>query len=125
MLKKKHIIRFCSQIGLQNQLGYFIREDDLHPEDITQLKALGYKLYGMRQAENKPFTIENRLHFRGRIGIAVMKAPIIFRKRDGISENSAMNYFVMNNQHSWFESKVVKRDFAAAVNRPDNTVKDR
>lgn len=125
-MKKERMVRMCSKIGIQNMVGYLIREADLQPEDIATLEKYGYKIYGVRQAENKPFTIEKRIIFRGgRIGIAVFKSPVVFPKRDGLKPDSMLNYFTMNNQYSWFDKTRVRRDFAASVNRPGNTVKER
>lgn len=119
LLKRAKMIRTCSEIGVQNMAGFLIREKDLRAGDISALQEMGYHVYGMRQPEGMPYTIERKIMFRGsRAGIAVFRAPIIFPKRKDMAQDSMSNYYTMNNQYSWFDPCLMKKDFAASVNRP-------
>lgn len=116
------MFRRCSEIGAQNMAGYLIRNQDLQEGDIEALKKVGYQVYGLSYLEGYPFRIEKRINCPGRYGIAVFTNVILFPSRKTMSSTSAMNYYTINNQYSWFEPRVMRRDFMAKCNRPVNYV---
>lgn len=116
------MFRRCSELGAQNMAGYLIRECDLEEGDIDALKRVGYQVYGVSHIEGYPFRIEKRINFANRYGIAVFTGAILFPSRKEMSESSLMNYYTINNQYSWFEPKVLRRNFMAKTNRPKNYI---
>ena len=114
--RKKQIVRSCSVIGLQGMTGYFIREKDIRAGDVTFLQGAGYQVYGIHEQENKPYTIEKRVNLRSRAGIVVFPAVILFPKRKGISRDSMMNYYTLNNQYSEFDYEIAEHTFDVLVN---------
>lgn len=117
-MKRERMIRLCSMLTIQNKTGYFIRENDFHAGDIPSFRKLGYEVYAIRQLENRPFTVENRTICDHRVGIAVFARSILFPKRKDMARDSIANYFTLNNQYSYLDNSIIKRDFKAAGNLP-------
>lgn len=116
MLRRRgYIARQCSVVEVQGMIGYFIREKDLRATDVSFLQDNGYKVYGMRAQENHPYTIENKIAFRGRAGVVAFPAPIKFPIRADFPRDSAMNYYTLNNQHSRFNPEVIEHSFSSLV----------
>lgn len=122
MTIKEKMIRKCSELGAQNMAGYLIRNEDLQEGDIEQLKKVGYQVYGVSYLEGYPFRIEKRINCPGRYGIAVFTSAILFPSRKTMSSSSLLNYYTINNQFSWFEPKILRRNFMAKINLPKNYI---
>lgn len=116
------MFRRCSELGAQNMAGYLIRNEDLQHGDIDALKKVGYQVYGVSYLEGHPFRIEKRINCPKRYGIAVFTSAILFPSRKTMSSSSAMNYYTINNQYSWFEPTILRRDFMAKTNRPKDYI---
>ena len=104
--KQKILIRKCREVTVQRKKGFLVEgeiERDL--KDAERLKDEGFYIYGVRSNVGIPWTLEDSMVVHNHYGYIVLKEPVLFRQRYGLTDDICPKYFTLNNQYSSISKK--------------------